>query len=240
MPYRAKSVVWSFLKVRHGTRQCVTNIQVDGIVVSFLGRTECDEPGITIQPLVLPHPVDGAVAGILPDRLVESKRYFLDGAVLAVGGAGVPVADWLAGGIDRHIALDENPTVIGVEQGVFDGGLETIDGAAGMDGTERPVGPDNEIRRLAEHVTAFAVTPEISREQTKVLHKRQIRAELNSAAVGVVVVERRGEARCPEVALDAGDIEVEAREIESNLGDKVRCEGGLGIKAGSAYVRAGV
>src|SRR5580698_6802769 len=148
MPYRTKSVVRLFLKVRHGARKRVPNVQVDSVVVGLFGSGGSVVPQSALQPLVLTHKVDGAVTGVTPHGLIETERDFVDRAVLT--GTRVAIADRLAGGVDRHIAADVNPAIVGIEQGPADGGFHTVDGAGGVQGAKVAIGPNNEVGCLAE------------------------------------------------------------------------------------------
>src|SRR5581483_4175474 len=100
---------------RRRARKRVADVEINGVIVRGLRRAGGHVPGITIQPFVLIHQVDGAVPGVLPNRVVQTQSDFLYAAVLAVGRAGVAVADGLAVGVHGYVAADVNAAVVAVE-----------------------------------------------------------------------------------------------------------------------------
>src|SRR5580704_14594922 len=100
------------LEIRHCTGQGVANIQVYGAVVGLLGSGRSVVPQSALQPLVLPREVDGAIAGVPPNGLIEPERDFIDRADLARSMVTVPF-ERRAVGIEYDVPADVNPTVVG-------------------------------------------------------------------------------------------------------------------------------
>src|SRR5580658_5353948 len=117
-------VVWRL------SRQGVPQVHENQVVVSVPWRARRHIPRIAEQVRVLEDEAQRSVVRILPERLVETERAFLDGPVLAVGGFRIAVADKrvLGSRADSHIPADVVATVVGEEQRVMGGVLETIKG----------------------------------------------------------------------------------------------------------------
>src|SRR5262249_5539248 len=140
-------------------------------------------PWIALLIGILPHEVDRAPLGVLPDCLVEAARDFIEIAVLGTccaAGAnrrdtvtdhGRPVC--IEGCVARHV----DATVVGIEQRVFVSELEAGDGRSGVNRRDAAVGADDQIRYNAEEIPAAAVAPEVIRDEAEALEyfKIQVR-----------------------------------------------------------------
>src|SRR5258708_38107441 len=83
------------------------------------GRTGGHKPGIAEHIRVLQHQLQRPIPGISPERLREPKRRLMNRPVLAVGGAGVTIADRLAGGVYGQVFPDEGGSIVRVEERVL-------------------------------------------------------------------------------------------------------------------------
>src|ERR1700735_4942907 len=66
------------LKLRHAARQRVTDVEVDGVVVSCIRVIRSNVPRVPREIFVLADQIDGAEAWIRPNGLVETEGDFLD------------------------------------------------------------------------------------------------------------------------------------------------------------------
>ena len=79
-------------------------------------RSQIHVPRVAEEISVLEHGLESAVLGVSPPGLGPSEGAFLGGLVLAVGRAGIAVADQaLPIGVDRDIAAGVNAAIVGVE-----------------------------------------------------------------------------------------------------------------------------
>jgi len=180
-----------------------------------------DKPRIASEVRILAHQVQRAVLCVLPQRLIETKRDLLDGAVLTVRRTCVSVPDTATIGIYGHIPADVNAAVVAVYHGVLVGELETRNRGSGVNQRQASVSTCDQVRRLAENIAAAATAVVIVGEQPETFQHLKVQVcETTATHCRIVIIVVR--IPDPEIALYSADLNVKlARRIESELGDHI-------------------
>src|ERR1035438_1026417 len=216
----------------------VAEVEVDGAVVGALaaGDVGGPVPRRAHQVFVLAHEVERAIPGVLPQGLVEAKTDFLDGAVLAIGGATVAVTHQAGAiGIHYHVLAHVNTAIVGVQQGVLvDNGFKAVHRPARVNRADAAIGAHRQVGSLTEEVAAAAIAPVVVGDQAEVLHDLEIGVNRSAAAHFGGILARGGLARgdIPGLkgTLDSRYFDVgSGARVERDLGDDIRVHvrGGL-------------
>src|SRR5208283_6146587 len=209
--------------------QDVAQVEPDHVGVGVARLARRDEPGLAFYMGDLGDELEGPVARVLPERVRVAHRELGYRLVVAVGRAGVPVADVRTVG-QLVIAVAEvcGAPVDGSRVLRHERVFKSEDGRIRLDepdpvGARRVCRRDDKVGAGSEEVAAPAVAVEPGADQRQALHDLEVHGSPYALALGGRIrVDGRAVRVDLEGAQEAGHLEVPGQAVDS-----LRVEGGL-------------